>query len=429
MSEFDKIIGYKDIKTELIRLCDIIKNPDKYKELGVASIGGLLLDGVPGVGKTLMANCFIKESGRKAFICRKNKPNAEFINEIRKVFAKAVENAPSIILLDDMDKFANEDRNHRNAEEYVTVQSCIDEIKGKDVFVLATTNGDDNLPSSLLRAGRFDNIIKVGRPQGEDAVEIVRYYLSQKKVVAEVNAEDVARLLNGESCATLETIINMAGQYAGFANKDKIESDDIIRACLRVLFKAPESFSPYNPIELKKTAYHEAGHAVVAEILEEGSITLISVRKSTSVIAGFTSYHSSDSYWESKKNMENRVISLLAGKAAMEIVFGEVDMGTIDDLRRAFNIVDRFVDNNCSYGFEYWTNGSNSSGRVLAKKEERVIADIELYYATARKILIENKTFLEMLAERLQEKDTLVSSEIIEIKYKAMEKDKKINKK
>ena len=164
MSEFDKIIGYKDVKAELFRLCDVIKNADKYKALGVAPIGGLLLDGEPGVGKTLMANCFIKESGRKAFVCRKNKPDGEFVNEIKNVFNEAAENAPSIILLDDMDKFANEDDYHRNAEEYVTVQSCIDEIKGKDVFVLATTNGTENLPRSLLRAGRFDCIINVDAP-------------------------------------------------------------------------------------------------------------------------------------------------------------------------------------------------------------------------------------------------------------------------
>lgn len=123
MSGFDKIIGYRDVKAELSRLCDVIKNTDKYKALGVTPIGGLLLNGEPGVGKTLMANCFINESGRKAFVCRKNKPDGEFVNEIKNVFAEATKNAPSIILLDDMDKFANEDDCHRNAEEYVTVPS------------------------------------------------------------------------------------------------------------------------------------------------------------------------------------------------------------------------------------------------------------------------------------------------------------------
>lgn len=418
MSEFDKIIGYKDVKAELFRLCDVIKNADKYKALGVAPIGGLLLDGNPGVGKTLMANCFIKESGRKAFVCRKNKPDGEFVNEIKNVFNEAAENAPSIILLDDMDKFANEDDYHRNAEEYVTVQSCIDEIKGKDVFVLATTNGTDNLPRSLLRAGRFDYIINVDAPEGEDAVEIVKYYLSQKKAVSEINAEEVARLLNGKSCAALETVINTAGQYAGFENKEMIDVDDIIRACLRVIYNAPESTAPHNPVILERTAYHEAGHAVVAEILEPGSVDLVSVRKNTGTVGGFTAYHNSDDYWISKTHMENRVIAVLAGKTATEIVFGEADTGANNDLHRAFDIVQRFADNYCSYGFGYWEERDSSPNR-LSRREDRISADMEMYYARARKILIDNRAFLEGLAKRLQEKDTLVSSEIKEIKEKS----------
>lgn len=421
MSEFDKIIGYKDVKAELFRICDVIKNADKYKALGVAPIGGLLLDGDPGVGKTLMANCFIKESGRKSFVCRKNKPDGEFVNEIKNVFTEAAENAPSIILLDDMDKFANEDDYHRNAEEYVTVQSCIDEIKGKDVFVLATTNGTDNLPRSLLRAGRFDYVISVDAPEGKDAVEIVKYYLSQKKAVAEIDAEEIARLLNGKSCAVLETVINTAGQYAGYENKEMIGVDDIIRACLRVIYNAPESTAPHNPVVLKRTAYHEAGHAVVAEILESGSVDLVSVRKNTGTVGGFTAYHNPDDYWISKTHMENRVIAILGGKAATELIFGEADTGANNDLHRAFDIVQRFADNYCSYGFGYWEGRDSSSDRLL-RREDRITADMETYYARARKILIDNKAFLEALAKRLQEKDTLVSSEIKEIKEKTAAK-------
>ena len=421
MSEFDKIIGYKDVKAELFRLCDVIKNADKYKALGVAPIGGLLLDGDPGVGKTLMANCFIKESGRKSFVCRKNKPDGEFVNEIKNVFTEAAGNAPSIILLDDMDKFANEDDYHRNAEEYITVQSCIDEIKGKDVFVLATTNGTDNLPRSLLRAGRFDYVISVDAPEGKDAVEIVKYYLSQKKAVAEIDAEEIARLLNGKSCAVLETVINTAGQYAGYENKEMIGVDDIIRACLRVIYNAPESTAPHNPVVLERTAYHEAGHAVVAEILESGSVDLVSVRKNTGTVGGFTAYHNPDDYWISKTHMENRVIAILGGKAATELIFGEADTGANNDLHRAFDIVQRFADNYCSYGFGYWEGRDSSSDRLL-RREDRITADMETYYARARKILIDNKAFLEALAKRLQEKDTLVSSEIKEIKEKTAAK-------
>lgn len=418
MSEFDKIIGYKDVKAELIRLCDVIKNGEKYKALGVAPIGGLLLNGQPGVGKTLMANCFIKESGRKAFTCRKNKPDGEFVNEIKSTFLKAVENAPSIILLDDMDKFANEDDCHRNAEEYVTVQSCIDEIKGQDVFVLATANGTKKLPDSLLRAGRFDTIINVDVPNGNDAVEIVRYYLSTKKSVSDVNAEDVARLLAGKSCAELETVINTAGQYAGFKNKEYIDMDDITRACLRVIYHASESAAPHNKSVLEKIAYHEAGHTVAAEMLESGSVDLVTVRKNTGTTGGLTCYHFPDDYWVSKKSMENRVIAILAGKAATEIVFGETDTGANNDLHRAFDIVSRFADDYCSYGFGYWEDRSSSPMR-LEKREDRITADMEKYYAEAKKLLLENRTFLDNLAKRLQEKDTLVYSEIREIKQQS----------
>ena len=409
MSEFDKIIGYKDVKAELFRLCDVIKNADKYKALGVAPLGGLLLDGDPGVGKTLMANCFIKESGRKSFVCRKNKPDGEFVNEIKNVFNEAAENAPSIILLDDMDKFANEDDYHRNAEEYVTVQSCIDEIKGKDVFVIATANGTRKLPDSLLRAGRFDFVIKVDTPEGQDAIDIVKYYLSQKKAVSEINAEEVARLLNGRSCAALETVINTAGQYAGYENKEMINVDDIIRACLRVIYNAPESTAPHNPVILERTSYHEAGHAVVAEILEPNSVDLVSVRKNTGTVGGFTAYHNPDDYWISKTHMENRVIAIL---------YGDVDTGANNDLHRAFDLVQRFADNYCSYGFGYWEEHDSSPNR-LSRREDRITADMEMYYARARKILIDNRDFLERLAERLREKDTVVSSEIREIKEKS----------
>lgn len=419
MSEFNKIIGYKDVKAELIRLCDIIKNGEKYKSLGVTLAGGLLLDGEPGVGKTLMASCFIKESGRTAFVCRKNKADGEFVNEIKRMFNEAAQNTPSIILLDDMDKFANEDDNHKNAVEYVTVQSCIDEIKGKDVFVLATTNGTRNLPSSLLRAGRFDTIINVNTPDKKDAVEIVEHYLSTKKTIVGVNAEDVARLLNGKSCAELETVINTAGQYAGYADKEFIDIDDITRACLRVIYNAPESSVPDNPIMLERMAYHEAGHAVASEVLVENSVDLVTVRKNTGSVGGLTCYHCPDEYRISKTHMENRIIAILAGKAATEIVFGEADTGANSDLKRAFDIAARFADDYCAYGFDYWTD-RNSSQTLIARKEEHIAADMERYYAQAKKLLIENRAFLDGIAKRLQEKDTLVYSEIKEIKAKTV---------
>ena len=125
MKQFDQIIGYEDIKRELYRICDTMKNTEKYKKLGVTTPRGLLLCGEPGIGKTMMAMAFIEESGRKSYTIRKNKSDGDFVDVITETFEEAKKNAPSIVLLDDMDKFANEDVQHRDAEEYVTVQSCM----------------------------------------------------------------------------------------------------------------------------------------------------------------------------------------------------------------------------------------------------------------------------------------------------------------
>ena len=197
MKAMDKIIGYSSIKRELKQISDTLKNREAYDKLGVSSPRGLLLYGDPGVGKSLMAAAIIEESGRRAYICRKDKPNGDFVKYIKETFDKAAENAPSIVFLDDMDKFTNGDERHPDAEEYVTVQSCIDEVKGKEVFVLATVNNIRNLPRSLRRAGRFDRTIEVEAPRGRDAEAIIAHYLGSKKFVEGVDAKTIARIKPG----------------------------------------------------------------------------------------------------------------------------------------------------------------------------------------------------------------------------------------
>ncbi|MCF0135818.1 MAG: ATP-binding protein [Lachnospiraceae bacterium] len=189
---------------KLKQISDSLKNEEVYAALGVSAPKGLLLYGEPGVGKSLMANAIIEESGRQVFTCRKEKPNGDFINEIKETFDKAAENAPSIVYLDDMDKFTNGDENHPDAEEYVTVQSCIDRVKEKRVFVLATANNIRCLPNSLRRVGRFDRKIEVRAPRGEDAEKIIGHYLENKKYVDGMDARTIARIMNGRSCAEIE---------------------------------------------------------------------------------------------------------------------------------------------------------------------------------------------------------------------------------
>ena len=416
MKEFDKVIGYESVKKELEMICDTMRNTDKYKKLGVNVPNGVLLHGAPGVGKTLLANCILEASGRNVFICRKNKADGLFIPRMEKVFNDAKENVPSIILLDDMDKFANDDKFHRNSDVFVAIQSFIDECKNGEVFVVATCNELHNLPDSLLRAGRFDKVIKINNPEGEDAVNIVKHYLGTKKHIGDIDASEIAKILDGRSCAELELVANEAGIYAGFANKEVIDMDDIIRACVRVIFDAPESMTDLNDKNIESTAYHEAGHALIAEILEPNSVSIVSVRKTTGDVGGITSFQLADTYWHNKELMENRVMALLGGKAATEVKFASVDVGSNSDLHRAFRIVERFVDNYCSYGFDKFVLSRESSNEVKNRKELQIYSEMDRYYAKAKKIIVDNLEFLNKLAQELIAKETLVARDIRRIK-------------
>ena len=411
---FESIIGYNAIKLELSRIIDQLTNPEKYVALGVTEPHGLLLHGAPGVGKSTMAHCLIKASGRTPFVCRKDKSNGDFVNEIVRVFDEAAESAPSIILLDDLDKFANEDERHCDSEEFVTVQACIDKVKDKRVFVVATVNNMRKLPSSLTRPGRFDHILEFDCPEGQDAEDIVAFYLSKKAYVADMDVKRIARLLEGKSCAQLETVVNQAGAYAAFDGRSQVEMKDMIKAILRIVFEAPESFSQ-DLSTLPLTACHEAGHALVAELLQPDSVNLVTVLNHDSYAAGIISLHRDEGYFHHKKMMENRVMCLLAGKAAIEICYGAVDPGANEDLRRAFDIVHRFVDHYCSFGFSQFVFDQSPSNGVLDRRDSRVAAEMEHYYAQTKQIIIDNREKLDKLTSRLIEEKTLLGSQVQEI--------------
>ena len=411
INAFDSIIGYMEVKDELTRILDQLNNPEIYANLGVAEPHGLLLHGVPGVGKSTFAMDFLKASGRNTYICRKDKTNGDFVEQIVEIFDKAAETAPSIILLDDLDKFANGDRRRRDTDEFVTVQTCIDRVKDMQVFVVATANDISKLPESLTRAGRFDHILELRCPKGQDAQDIVAHYLAGKPFVADMDIKRIGRLLEGRSCAELETLVNQAGAYAAFDGRKQVEMKDMIKAILRVIFKAPESFKE-DLKTLPIVACHEAGHALIAELLEPDSVDLVTVLNHDSYAAGVTSISQDEGYFHSKTLMENRVMYLLAGKAATEIMYGVVDTGSNSDLQRAFRIVHRFVDHFCSYGFDQFLFDPSHSNETLNRRDSRVAADMDHYYSKTKQLLVENKDKLELLTEHLIKEKTLLGDRV-----------------
>ncbi|MBO5636046.1 MAG: AAA family ATPase [Acidaminococcaceae bacterium] len=419
MSSFDKVIGYEDIKAELIRICDVVKNPEKYARLGVKMPRGIMLWGEPGLGKSLMAQCFIEESGCKPFVIRKDKPDGELVNGLRDVFEKAKAQGRAIVFLDDLDKFANEDNQHPDAEEYVAVQACIDSCKDSDVFVFATANDTCCLPESLLRSGRFGKVIELKCPKGEDAVKVMKYYLFQKKSMEEVDAAAIAGILEGRSCADLEMVVNEAGIYAVFDGRDTITQQDMLRACMRLVFEGPEHIADEGVEYSKNIAVHEAGHAVVSELLSPGSVNLVSIRRYAGSIGGFVSYHNTNEYAKTAGALEQEAMRGLGGKAAIEVVYGQVCVGSSDDMNGVFQVVDKLVDDNTACGFETFTY-SCSSEWLLANRNQVIAKEVNRYYKQTKRILAENREFLDKMAAALMEKKTLLQKDIREIRATIM---------
>ncbi len=416
MNAFDKVIGYSSLKQELMQISDTLKNRAAYEKLGVAAPHGLLLYGEPGVGKSLMAGAVIEDSGLPAFVLRKDLPNGEFVKEIKAVFQKAAENAPAIVYLDDMDKFANGDERRPDAEEYVMVQSCIDETQDRAVFVLATANRLRCLPDSLLRAGRIDRKMKVTPPCGRDAEEIIAHYMQSKQFVGDVDVKAIAHMMDGRSCAELETVINEAGLYAGYAKADRITMDHFVAAYLRTVMNQPATDGL--GVELaaadenyRQVVYHEAGHAVISEVLCPGSVTLVNVRSSGSDFGGSTVYFIDKSkpylYWK-----KSRIIGGLGGMAATEQIFGTFDVGASRDLDLAFRDTKDLVANNCVCGLHLHADEYDDSERLHAEQEQVVSAEVERYYRKAKEILALNAEFLGKLAAALSKKALLSAVDV-----------------
>lgn len=416
MNAFDKVIGYSSIKEELLQICDMIHNREFYVNLGAKLPKGVLLFGDPGLGKTLIAKCFIEESGLNTYIIRRDKNELEFFDNISETFRKAKENSPSIVFLDDIDKFANEDNNHCDAEEYVAVQAGIDEVKNHDVFVIATANRPHKLPQSLVRSGRFDRKIKFRTPSKEDAYNIIEYYLSSKKVSNNVNMENLTKMISYSSCAELETILNEAAILAAYNRKNCIDMEDLVKSVLKNEYGSTDILTKVCEDDIKKTALHEAGHIVVCEVLHPGSVGLASLRTTGRSSAGGFIHRC-----EELDDLYEDILVSLAGKVAVELYYSnDCAFGCKADIGRAIIRIRESIMNDGTHGFgmiDVTTERfSNLSDSMLSRNEAVVQAVLERYMFKTRNILLMNTDFLEKTTQSLIEKETLLYSDIKEIR-------------
>ena len=409
MSCIDLVCGYDDIKAELMRIHDVLRHKEKFEKLGVNMPRGLLLYGEPGLGKTRMAECFIGEWVFPTFEICKEEPGCDVITEIRVAFAKAKKaGEQAIVFLDNLDDDAD-------ANVYAALKACMDACREDEVFVLAIAKDKDNIPDYLLRPGRFDKVIEVENPTVEDAIEILCFYLEPKECASDVDVEEIARIMRGNSCAELEMVVNEAAVYAGERERRVITQQDLIKACISLQFASQEKSDAGKERDLLEVAVHEAGHVVAGEVLEAGCIAIASVRSHTGGFSGITCVSYDENNGRHMKRQERNVIRSLAGKAASEIVLGMVDVGCADDLSAAFRRVERLVDNFCAYGFDAYED-PHSSETLKAKKEQRIAEKMAEYYQAAKSLLIENRSFLDKVTEELMRKKTLRQADIKEIR-------------
>ena len=425
MNEFDKVIGYTAIKQELIQICDMIKNREKYAALGASIPHGILIDGKPGYGKTLLSTCFIKEAGLKVYTVRKTKD--DFAAEITKVFEQAMENTPCIVFLDDMDKFANVDRFNCNSAEYVAVQSGIDACKDLDVLVIATANKLYYLPDSLYRNGRFDRKYKLCLPNPEDSKLIISHYLADKKISEDINMDDVLKMFAKKSCAEIEVILNDAAIRAAYAGKSEMGIDDINEAFIRAYYSSPDYYIESDKKILRQIALHEAGHVVATELLNPGSVSIASVcEKRSGDIGGFIR--------QCKDNEDPKIDLMisLAGRAAVDaLAMGDYAEGCGSDLKSAYlKLKEMIMEDGYKgirgiyfeeVGYERYGQPPETYKTYL---DQQVKEEMEHLSKSVTELLVKNKDFVLMVADALMEKHTLLASDVQRVarRYNALRK-------
>lgn len=413
MDKFDeKVIGYDSIKETLRQIADVLKRTEAYKEKGVSMPRGLLMESAPGLGKSLMASILMEESGRKSFVFRRINEGNTFLGEMKDIFDVAKEEAPSILLLEDLNLYV--ESNSPYAPEWACLQACIDETSDADIFVIATTNDTRYMPQSLLRPGRFDYILNLNPPLGKTAEDIVSYYLRDKNLAKDVQISDIVKAMPQVSCATLETVMNLAAINSVYRDHAHVQKEDIIDALLKVVYNLRKADCEEDPQEHQMIAVHEAAHAVVGEVLHSGSIGIITIRGSHGAIGGMESGFAV--YAKSEEEFQDEIIKTLAGKAGTALIYGIMDIRAAADIKKADQLLDIWLCHFAGGGFSGVEPSENRlSEPRLSYNEAIKSAKLEELYRRAYKILYDNRDFLLAVQKELLEHETLLNSDLAKI--------------
>lgn len=436
---FADVAGLKEEKEELMEIVDFLKNPSKYIDIGARIPKGVLLVGPPGTGKTYLSRAVAGEA-RVPFFSISGSDFVEMFvgvgaSRVRDLFEQAKKNAPCIIFIDEIDavgrkRGAGLGGGHDEREQ--TLNQLLVEMDGfgknEGVIVMSATNRPDILDKALLRPGRFDRTIYVGLPDVRERLEILKVHTKNKKLKADVDLENIAKTTTGFSPADLENLCNEAALLAARDNEAEISNEVFKEASIKVVAGPEKKSQVVIEKERVLTAYHESGHAIVSGFLEDNDkvhmITIIPRGRA----GGFTAYiPQEDAKFMTKRQMQHKLISLLGGRAAEEVVLDDISTGASNDIERATKIAHAMVtkygmskrlgpmmyggdDAEVFLGEELGKN-KQYSDKIAYEIDSEMRELIDEAYNKALNILNENIDLLHALANRLLEKETIGQEE------------------
>lgn len=437
---FDDVAGEDEAKESLAEIVDYLHNPKKYTEVGASMPKGVLLVGPPGTGKTMLAKAVAGESKVPFF----SMSGSEFVemfvgmgaSKVRDLFKQAKEKAPCIVFIDEIDAIGKKrDGNFSgNDEREQTLNQLLTEMDGFEgntgVIILAATNRPESLDPALTRPGRFDRRVPVELPDLIGREAILKVHAKKIKTADDVDFHTIARMAAGTSGAELANIINEAALRAVRNGRTTVQQADLEESIEVVIAGYQKKNAIMTDSEKKVVAYHEIGHALVAAMQTESApVQKITIIPRTSGALGYTmQVEQNDKVLMSRQELENKIATFAGGRAAEEVVFGEITTGAANDIEQAtklaramitrygmsddFDMVAMETVNNKYLGGDTSLECAEETQREI---DEKVVELVKTQHEKARQILQENRSKLDELAKVLYEKETITGKEFMEI--------------
>lgn len=440
---FSQVAGLKEEKEELQEIVDFLKNPSKFTKIGARIPKGVLMVGPPGTGKTYLSRAVAGEAKVPFFLMSGSDFVEMFVgvgaSRVRDLFDTAKKNAPCIIFIDEIDavgrrRGAGLGGGHDEREQ--TLNQLLIEMDGfgknEGVIVMAATNRADILDPALLRPGRFDRTVYIGKPDVRGREEVLKVHAHDKPLAEDIDFKVIAKQTPGFSPADLENLMNEAALLAARRNQSSINMEDVEEAAIKVQAGPAKKSRVISDKERKLTAVHESGHAVVAQLLPNHDPVHMITIIPRGMAGGFTAYIPEDDVnYMTKKEMEDNLVSLLGGRVAESLVLDDISTGASNDIERATALARAMVTKygmseklgTITYGSDEdevfvgrdLNRSKNYSDKTASEIDEEISRIISEAYNKAKNLLSDNLDTLIRVSDVLLEKETIDRTEFLRI--------------